>query len=631
MGNARKISPRLTKDQHPAGRVSLTRDFWRPLLIFSFVWTVAALLWFSSGAALLKESDSVDAASARSHDFLDANGEVRNKDCRPTHPFHHADSSSLGTSTIKPEPCSAVDAQRQKSTLRRMDSVEIARQVLVGIDRASLRGNLTKFTDLHAHFFDAKASSEGVHLFLNLSAQGVSDISLRNASTEVPPYDLGNELAAQSVDRTSVFTIFGRAGYIYKRRPSARLSSYDVVKPASMNPFRHANLARLPAKCASASDSSRPPWLIDLRNVWMGTSGEIFVPERVVQRSGATDWIVREYQFQSGCCEQSWPLSKGRKMVFRQPRGQPSRAKVGFSLSQHHGSTYYHVSNQALPRLLSFWDVALAVMALPGGKIVGPGHPDVLVTFLRNFGIPDSKLLLFAKGRKAPIFFERLFVPGPFHLRLDSYSHDCVVRGVGRIVGAHSLQSGGREPPKETVPLVVLLERARSRSPDGKRCRGVRCLANFGALRRAIATEFGDRVRVEVLSGKDPDVLLRAIRLFARATIVVGVHGAGMSNILFMRGRGTFCIHLGWEGMWPLYGRIAHTFDVDFVNILTQGASQDGENVVADIPVVVLAMRNFLKKQNVTLDPPRIPTNATRLALASLRLPDLVKGKGKTR
>lgn len=525
-----------------------------------------------------------------------------------------------------------------------MDDAELERQVSILATmnaNSSVHGDICRFTKHRTAYFQTTITPSGPSLVLNYTNGTPHDVFLASRFRKMPPFCAGHPSSA--IPRNTIFT--PRAGFVYNEISSNRTASYTFVSPVSLAPHRHASLARPPRNCP-LSETRTPPWLLEFANVWMSPEGELYLlrqtrnsslvsaEEETETVTGAEDEAEAEaeaqaetetkgnvdveieaeadadaYSFQGGCCSYEWANTLGEPMGGERHR----RVAIGFSLLQYHGSTYSHVLQEVLPRLLTFWEVAVAVMSTRGGKVVGSSHLTVVRDFLRSFGVPDAKMLLFGYEDRRAIFFERLFVPAPF--LQDAYARACVDRAVASVLKA---QYAGEEGPER--PMVLLLERARSRSGDGGACAGMRCLANFHALCNALRTELAGRAEVRVLAARDADVLREGVRMFARAMVVVGVHGAAFANIPFLKGKGTHCVHLGWRQRWQMYARLAKRYDVGFVNILTKGAGATRENVVADIPVVVLEVRRRLEMEGVVLGPPIIETNATRNRLLSISM-----------
>jgi len=221
------------------------------------------------------------------------------------------------------------------------------------------------------------------------------------------------------------------------------------------------------------------------------------------------------------------------------------------------------------------------------------GKHSLLPSILQDyFGILSNQIVLVNK--KEPCFFEKVIVPEAW--MQGSYSKSCVTAATENVLKTLMLE-------RESRPLILLMERAYRRSSDGK-CHRVRCLANFHELRNAIISEFGDRVVVETFGPENKGGIRKTAKLFNRATVVIGVHGAGFANMLYMRQWGSHMIHLGWEGrMWQFYAKKAHARGINFVNVLTPGASQNAEDIEAEIPVILAEIRSALKKEDYKVHP----------------------------
>lgn len=153
----------------------------------------------------------------------------------------------------------------------------------------------------------------------------------------------------------------------------------------------------------------------------------------------------------------------------------------------------------------------------------------------------------------------------------------------------------GSAKGKKRRPVILLIDRASRRS--GSRCWGQRCLANFDELRSAIQKEFGDLIEIRTMPAQGYAMMRTGAEMFEKATIVICMHGLAFFNTMCMKERGSYAIHLGWEGMWQLYAVLAKQHGVDFRNILTKGVGQHSSNVKAEIPVVVLEQENYWERR----------------------------------
>lgn len=382
-------------------------------------------------------------------------------------------------------------------------------------------------------------------------------------------------------------TLFRRKLYEvrYNEDSYARKSGYALISRPDMDKFRGSSPIYIAKECAYKVPNA---WLGEFRNVWMDGNGDIYIPVGNYSSHGRTADVVH-YSSQGGCCVDDW------RIATREPRNvEVSRGchhKLAFAIAQHHGSTYSHIMDEGLPRLFSFWKVAYSVLKR-GGVIAVAKHPLFPSILHEYFGILSNEIVQVSYTK--PCFFERVILPEAY--QQGSYPSSCVREANENVLKTLFLES-------EPLPVILLIERAYRRLPNGK-CYGTRCLANFHELRKAIISEFGNRVIVETVGSNSKGGIRNTAKLFNRATVVVGVHGAGFSNMMYMRQWGTHIIHLGWNGMWQFYARKADKHGIEFVNVLSPGASQNGDNVKAEIPVILLEIRRALTKEGYTLDKP---------------------------
>lgn len=387
-------------------------------------------------------------------------------------------------------------------------------------------------------------------------------------------------------------------GFVYNMATFARKTSYANLVPADLDDLRETSPFHAPKNCSNRGFTNKPA-LLEFRNVWIDGEGNVLVPERT-ERNG--EIVARHYSIGGGCCENDWKTAQ--HSAFK--RATKCRRRVGFSLTQNHGGTPWHCLWEMLPRLLHFWNVALGVIR-QGGVIVIP-----------DWQVPENNLLSLGIQKRSIVrlselcYFDRLLIPEPFtqgrypprecqHISVSNVLRDIFLSNVS--------------PPKK--PVVVLIDRAKTRLKG--RCVGNRCIANLPELAKAIKAEFEDKVELEIFRANAKDILRTGARMFHRATVVYGMHGAGFTNIIYMRGRSTTALHLGWSGAWTLYSRVADMHGVTFRNIITNGAGQNSNNVMTDIPVAILEIRRALDRAGYQLPPPLMTTDPARNAQVVMR------------
>ncbi len=406
------------------------------------------------------------------------------------------------------------------------------------------------------------------------------------SNTSHPAFVAGTPLA---VDPTRA-AIHPVRGFIYNSQAKAKKIGYVNLRAGDLDRWRKTSPFEAPKSCADPINNTAA--LLEFRGVWLDEQGNVLVPERT--ENGRV--VARHYSMGGGCCERDWRTE--RHASFR--AGGRCRYKVGFSLAQNHGTTPWHVLWEMLPRLLNFWNTALGVVQA-GGVIVIP-NSDLPQRMLFELGIRRRSIARFPDL----CYFDRLFVPEPF--TQGRYPpKECVHMSISKVLRSIFLSN---MPPLPEKPIVLLVDRAKYRWRD--RCTGNRCIGNLPQLATAIRKEFGNAVRLEIFRANARDIMRTGARMFNRATVVYGMHGAGFSNTIYMRGNGTTVLHLGWKGAWTLYSRVADMHSVTFRNIITDGAGQDCNSVKADIPVAILEIRRALVRAGYQLPPPVIATSPER-------------------
>lgn len=124
-------------------------------------------------------------------------------------------------------------------------------------------------------------------------------------------------------------------------------------------------------------------------------------------------------------------------------------------------------------------------------------------------------------------------------------------------------------------PLVILIERATSRKLLKGDCKKIRCLKNFGEFLRGLKR----RLKLPITVFKPTTDFPSTLKLFPRAKVVIGVHGAGLQNVMFCKPN-TTVIELGHT---DFYGRLSRQMRLRYHSLKVPGISQRSRNTKIDV------------------------------------------------
>ncbi|KAF4678082.1 hypothetical protein FOL47_005361 [Perkinsus chesapeaki] len=277
------------------------------------------------------------------------------------------------------------------------------------------------------------------------------------------------------------------------------------------------------------------------------------------------------------------PPLQGRPRVFE--------GKV-FVTVGYRSTMFYHFLLESLPRIVALQEEIRAAakpkILLPWAGFVD-GFTDIL---LEGLGIGNAEKVYYpteggrhvrAKVSEAVTYTWPARIDAKYDLPLHCVTPDPLLRRL-----REAMTRGVGERPGETI--VVWLVRKASRDES-------RILKNERQLIAALQ-------RVEGITIKEFDGAEQrpreAVELFSRAAVVVGVHGAGLSNILFCR-KGTAVIELGFAT--PLswhYMYLAEALGLRYERVLVDGAGEDDramgrKRLLVNVEMVVEAVRRVLK------------------------------------
>lgn len=218
-------------------------------------------------------------------------------------------------------------------------------------------------------------------------------------------------------------------------------------------------------------------------------------------------------------------------------------------LGQHHGTTFFHVYNEVLLRLLA---VLPLLRAYPASRVLLP-QSAVTRGAAEAIGIPAARL--------APAPPDNEWVPATVvvapppvkQAALSGVYPKCGIAAVAKFLravleppstfarsddgGASTTSSDGsaaatRVPPRTLLWISRSATATAATGNEGARCTGKRCVANEAEVVAGLAAALGDNWTVSIFPHNGG--LVGAVRAFgARPDIVVGVHGAGWQNMVF--------------------------------------------------------------------------------------------------
>lgn len=292
-----------------------------------------------------------------------------------------------------------------------------------------------------------------------------------------------------------------------------------------------------------------------------------------------------------GCCHEDWAKYHGVKLSsrFRTPslRTAPLAAlrrrkqPLLLVLAQHHGTTYHHVMNDVIPRLIYSVPLLHAVPALK--VLVPPG--DLASAFVSVFGLPKSRVIV-QSSKDSPLYCALCIFPPPFLQFRHSYPANQTSVTAALL---SDLVLPASSKPTVTSKVVVIRRASDDAGENG--CEKTRCLSNFNAFQSALGALYS----VQVFAPDTP--LTDTIRAFAGASAVVAVHGAGLQNIMFCR-PGTQVIELGFGA--GLYAAISRSLQLKYRHVELPDFVWGSSNyTLRDVDGLVTNVSNILDESGI--------------------------------
>lgn len=291
----------------------------------------------------------------------------------------------------------------------------------------------------------------------------------------------------------------------------------------------------------------------------------------VVDDGRVLDTYGRGYELSVGCCryQKSLYTMEGLKVPSSVEKTNKFYDSV-VVLAHSHSTTYYHAVFESFPKI--FWLLDL-LESKPEVKVVVGGWWSIVVDLITSLGIARDRIV--EASYKSPIFAKNVYIPPHFcttdhyaivrrvrdfmRARLglfDSlYRDQCAAfsaqgnsyenmtfyngdnvdyaatfadnRDKSLTVKQYASVGGIRSPPEFDGRVIVLLHRPKRGDGTDSRTFG-----NFHFLLERLIKAFPQEQFV-VFRGNENDSFNLAVKLFRCAKLVVGVHGAGLTNTIF--------------------------------------------------------------------------------------------------
>ena len=281
------------------------------------------------------------------------------------------------------------------------------------------------------------------------------------------------------------------------------------------------------------------------------TSVDVVFGASIVHRNGAV-YLPSGHQLITHCCNPSMRINE--RLQFKEcdtlkPSGELMFCKEIFVLTQQHAmGNYYHTLIEQLPRALPFVeflkerpDICLHVPRRSGSTL-----PEVV---LKSFGLNNRIISGHSTARV-------VYIPhgGGCH-QVNLVNTQLLVAASNKF-----LQQQLNMPDfTRTQPVAILLKRKR------------RFLVNHDAILNEMSS-FCSANSIECIIYDDSDIpsYSDTQALFKRAVVVVGGHGAGLSNIVFCQ-PGTVVVEIQCDTVArPCFRNLAGKVGLRFITLMSQ-------------------------------------------------------------
>ncbi|KAJ4453692.1 hypothetical protein PAPYR_11777 [Paratrimastix pyriformis] len=226
-------------------------------------------------------------------------------------------------------------------------------------------------------------------------------------------------------------------------------------------------------------------------------------------------------------------------------------------LTQTWAYGYFHWLIETLPRLMLVYGHLMADHRMV--LVAGSGLTSFMSEYLDLLGLSRQTRTypIYEQGRHPVIIAPRMLVPAPIPC---GCSVPRLLIELRDTLFARLASRGQLDEPRPPDTIVVI------RRTD------TRSVTNHDEVMQTLRKELGHRLRVTEFCG---DSLPRTINLFRAARLVVGPHGAGLSNMIYSA-RGTPIVEFQMEVPNGCYLALASTLGMPYWGFRVPGATQTG-------------------------------------------------------
>lgn len=274
---------------------------------------------------------------------------------------------------------------------------------------------------------------------------------------------------------------------------------------------------------------------------------------------------------------------------------QSTAVDTAVIIAQHWGYSYYHAMIEDLPRLAlasDFLDAhPEAVIISYSSSLMQPDSRIPLLNALLDLG-HDRKWVPFRD--KTALFIKKALIPtatrcGIGQPRALRRVHEKILKRIPTVLGGTLQRFWSRNPGTRTGEKKVIVVHKRA----------WRSLINHESLVAALRTEFSACCIVIEFLGSEP--MEEYIIMHHSAKIIVGPHGAGLSNVIFAPNDAALVeIHPKVGNVDGTQVNECHQITAKALNLKTRMLVQTsgdwfGEDFSVHVPPVIEAVRDFLQ------------------------------------